>query len=322
MSTTEPGRGSVTMESRDPDEVYERVASLFSPHTLEILGPKDELDVVVRARVQPSITVAEIGYGAEILVRPDQLSSYYEINVPLHGYTISSSGGEEVESWPDRAAILDPSEPATMRWSAHCTQLAVKVSRGVVERTVEGVLGHPPDEAIRFAVGFDLTSRPGRNWLRAVTMLRDALDDEAPELVVRPLEELVVGQLLAVQPHTLSGRLAGDPRPARPRSVARVVDLIEFDPGAPLTASDLARASGVGLRSLQSAFAEHLGMSPTAYLRQTRLARAHQDLLAVRPGDGRTVSVIAHRWGFGHGPRFAAAYRERYGVLPSQTLRV
>jgi AraC-like DNA-binding protein len=58
-------------------------------------------------------------------------------------------------------------------------------------------------------------------------------------------------------------------------------------------------------------------MTPTEYLRRTRLERAHRDLL-----DGEdSVTGIALRWGFPHLSRFADAYRRQYGVLPSDTRR-
>jgi AraC-like DNA-binding protein len=34
-----------------------------------------------------------------------------------------------------------------------------------------------------------------------------------------------------------------------------------------------------------------------------------------------TVAAVAHRWGFAHLGRFAYAYRARFGVSPSETLR-
>ena len=321
MSDVDRERRYEAIHSRDRDEAIERIAAVFSPHRLDVVGPGGDLDVAVRARFGRSVMIADIRHGTEVIVTPGRLASYYEINVPLRGFTISTSGGEEVESTPERGAVLNPTEPAAMRWSDDCEQIAVKVSRGAVERTVEGVLGYPPDEAVRFAVGLDVTNGPGRNWLRAVLMLRDALEDAAPALVIRPLEDLVVGQLLTTHPHNLSERLTGDPRPVRPRMVSRVVDLIDKDPAAPLTATDMARAAGTGVRSLQMAFTEHLGMSPTNYLRCVRLARAHADLQSAVPGDGQSVADIAFRWGFGHVPRFAAAYRERYGRQPSETLR-
>jgi AraC-like DNA-binding protein len=33
------------------------------------------------------------------------------------------------------------------------------------------------------------------------------------------------------------------------------------------------------------------------------------------------VADAAYRWGFNHLGRFAAAYREKYGVSPSRTVR-
>jgi AraC-like DNA-binding protein len=309
------------VRTRDRDDAQRRISTIFSPHRLEVVGPAADLDVVLRGRRTSAITIADIRHGTEVVVRPGRLESYYEINLPIRGRTLSTCGSDEFESEPGKAVVLTPTESSSMRWSPDCAQTAVKISRLAVERTVETALGRPPDEAVRFAIGFDVGDGPGRAWAHAVALLRDALDTGAPEMVVRPLEEVVVGQLLVAQPHNFSDRLSGAPRPVRPRSLSRVIDRIEREPDAPLTAGDLARTAGTSVRSLQAAFAEHLGMSPMGYLRRVRLARAHQDLQAAVPGDGQTVADVAFRWGFGHVPRFAAAYRERYGVPPSQTLR-
>lgn len=321
MTMIDKSRPADVVRSRDRDHARDLISAVFSPHRLEVVGPTADLDVLMRARRTASITVADIRHGTEVIVRPGRLESYYEINVPIRGHTLSTCGKEEIESSPGRAVVLTPTENSNMRWSGDCAQLAVKVSRAVVERTLEAVLGYPPDEAVRFTVGFDISGGPGRNWVRSVALLRDALDTGAPDLVVRPLEELVVGQLLVAQPHNFTDRLDGDPRPVRPRPLARVLERIERDPAAPHTLSELAATAGTSVRSLQATFAEHLGMSPMAYLRRVRLAHAHEDLRAAVPGNGQSVADIAFRWGFGHVPRFAAAYRERYGVPPSHTLR-
>ena len=67
---------------------------------------------------------------------------------------------------------------------------------------------------------------------------------------------------------------------------------------------------------MQRDFQTHVGMSPRQYIERVRLARAHTDLAA---NIDDSVADIAYRWGFGHVPRFAARYRERYGVVPSHT---
>jgi transcriptional regulator GlxA family with amidase domain len=102
--------------------------------------------------------------------------------------------------------------------------------------------------------------------------------------------------------------------------IKAAVDAIEAHPERPFTVSALAEVAAVSVRTLQHGFQRHLDMSPMTYLRQVRLARAHQDLSDCGP-DQVTVTHIAHKWGFGHVSRFAAAYRRRYGVGPSTTLR-
>lgn len=85
--------------------------------------------------------------------------------------------------------------------------------------------------------------------------------------------------------------------------------------------SEIAQAARLSSRGLQHAFKRQLGMSPLAYLRTVRLARAHEELRARGRGEKVTVNEIARRWHFTHLSRFAAHYQEKYGRYPAETLR-
>jgi transcriptional regulator GlxA family with amidase domain len=98
------------------------------------------------------------------------------------------------------------------------------------------------------------------------------------------------------------------------------VQAIHGAPESPYTVGRLAELAGVSTRSLQEGFRRYKGTSPMAYLREVRLARAHEDLRRM-DHPATSVSDVAHRWGFLHLGRFAADYRAKYGVSPSQTLR-
>lgn len=74
-------------------------------------------------------------------------------------------------------------------------------------------------------------------------------------------------------------------------------------------------------RALQYAFRRHYGTTPTGYLRQVRLDRAHQELRTADPAAGLTVHAVARRWGWSDSSKFTAAYQQQYGQLPSRTLR-
>ena len=106
----------------------------------------------------------------------------------------------------------------------------------------------------------------------------------------------------------------------RPSVVRQAMEFIESRPDLPPTVSALAAQCHVSVRTLQAAFRSELGISPMAYIREERMRRAHADLRAADPAIS-SVASIAHRWGFSHLGRFAAAYRTRYGETPSQTLR-
>jgi AraC-like DNA-binding protein len=115
---------------------------------------------------------------------------------------------------------------------------------------------------------------------------------------------------------------AGVGQPERMAALRRVRMAEEFlraHSDDPLTMEDLARAVGVGSRALQLAFRAHRGVSPRALLQGFRMERARARLLA--PDPAASVTDIALLSGFAHVGRFAAAYRDRYGETPSDTLR-
>lgn len=89
------------------------------------------------------------------------------------------------------------------------------------------------------------------------------------------------------------------------------------EPGRAWSPADLAEVGGVSVRRLQQAFRQHVGTTPFGYLHDVRLKRVHDDLIQ---GRGASVTEIALSWGVTHLGRFAGAYRQRYGMLPSESL--
>lgn len=83
---------------------------------------------------------------------------------------------------------------------------------------------------------------------------------------------------------------------------------------------DLCRATGVSERTLEYAFREVMGLSPTAYLTRIRLHKVREALLRASP-ETATVTEVALQWGFWHFGEFAKAYKSCFHELPSETLR-
>jgi len=81
---------------------------------------------------------------------------------------------------------------------------------------------------------------------------------------------------------------------------------------------EIAEEAKLSVRNLYTLFVRFRGMSPGAFLREQRLAGIRAALLGA--GDDATVSDIATTWNYQNFGNFAAAYKKRFGELPSQTL--
>ena len=75
------------VRASDRDDAQARTSAVFSPHRLEVVSPKQQLDVVVRMLRLPNITLGEISHGAEVEVTPGRLRTYYHVNTVLAGHT-------------------------------------------------------------------------------------------------------------------------------------------------------------------------------------------------------------------------------------------
>jgi AraC-like DNA-binding protein len=82
---------------------------------------------------------------------------------------------------------------------------------------------------------------------------------------------------------------------------------------------ELCAATRASYATLERGFRETYGVTPKAMMTAMRLSRARRALL--HPDATATVTGVALRCGFVELGRFAAQYRQRYGELPSETLR-
>jgi AraC-like DNA-binding protein len=180
------------------------------------------------------------------------------------------------------------------------------------------------DSPIPFEASLPLNGAAAQSWVRLLLMVQRQLDYPdgviAHSVVSVPLVESLLHGFLLVADHPYRDALAAPVEPGRPAAVRDAMDIIEAGAHLPLATSALARQCHVSVRTLQEGFRRHLGMSPMAYLRVVRLRRAHRDLCSA-DADHSTVAAIAHRWGFTHLGRFAAAHKTTYGQTPMQALR-
>jgi transcriptional regulator GlxA family with amidase domain len=107
---------------------------------------------------------------------------------------------------------------------------------------------------------------------------------------------------------------------ARTRLLQAALDYIRDHLHAEVYVADIARALGVGQRTLHTLFHRHLGMPPMQWIKHERLLKARQMLESTNPVEG-SVKVAAISVGFRDMGRFSIEYHSMFNEVPSATLR-
>jgi len=319
-----PLAGYTLFHTRDLDEARERVAAIFCPHRLDRIG-RGQFNARHNHLSGERLSLNFIEYGAKTLISPGCLRDFYLFQMPLSGAAAIRNGADSYCSDPTRAALLNPHLPTTMIWDEGCRQVLLRIDRAAFNEHLARTLGGRQDRPLSFTGPFDLTGPHGAAIRGLILHLVAEADAGRPvlapgSLMGRQIEAALMTGILEAHCHNYSDALhkSGGTELA-PRLVRQAEDYLLAHIDRPVTLEDVAEAVGVSARALQYAFRRFRDTTPMAFLRNARLARAHRDLQAARPGS--TVTEIATRWGFTHFGRFAETYRARFGCTPRQTLQ-
>jgi AraC-like DNA-binding protein len=268
-------------------------------------------------------------YGAEVEVRPRPFDDFVLVHTSLSGGAEIEVDGQRLEVSEGRTAVLAPLRRVRLRWYPGTRQLIVKVPHALIRQLAEREV----DQTVPLAPGFLIAREHALHWdlvsrsvLQAMTLPREGGGHAA---WLDHFERNVALFLLTHQP---GGSLLPPPRgagadgvvpadaaaapPAPRQRIDALVDYIDARLSAPVALEDLARATGVSLRSLNELCHRHHGVSPMELLRCRRLDAARAVL---RMNPGASITETALTYGFGHLGRFSQYYHERFGELPSQT---
>lgn len=314
----------ITARAQDRDHAESVVGEVFLPNRLDLGHGREPLDMQIAGIRLGGLTVGRLSYGRSVTVTTAEADDFH-VNAPLSGHARSSGGwpGPAVVTTPGTAAVFGPGRSAQIAWAASCTQLCLMISRSDVETELETLLGRSLRARLDFDPAMDLTSPTSRAWRGLLGVLAGEVAG-GPGLIDRPtagrhVRGLVIDGLLIGQRHTYTDELDAATSSAPTSAVARAIDLVHDRPDEPWSTVRLANEVHLSVRALQEGFRREVDMPPMSYVRDVRLHRA-RDLLSVATPDRTTVAQVATQVGINHLGRFAAAYRDAFGELPSETL--
>lgn len=308
--------------SCDLDEVRAQVGQVFCEHELRVVGRAQQLDAGLCYRSVGQLGFGRMHYGAAVDIDPGTLGDFFLLQMPTRGHETIMAGSHVVESTPAVGSIVSPSMAFRMHHGQGTEKLFIRIERCAMERQLTQIQARPPRGALEFAPHISAPLASGAGLRRMIDWLfAEASDGELFDhpLVVARIEEMLIVALLETLPHNQGGSPGPVGATLSPRFVRRAIEHIEQNAHEPLTVGAIAAEAGVSVRSLFAGFRRFRDTTPMAYLRDLRLDKVRAELSTATDARG-CVTRTALRWGFSHFGQFSAAYKSRFGELPSQTV--
>ncbi|TFL14962.1 AraC family transcriptional regulator [Pusillimonas caeni] len=309
----------VLFASQDVDEVRTRVAELLNDHVLEPRG--STLAARLNGVQADALGLWMLEYGEAVVVEETRPGGdFLLIQLPLSG-----SVGVECEegSWtvsPGSGLIMPSNVPHRLNWEAGASQIILKVPLARLLLEYGSLTGTRPGEPLRFNRQIELNSSEGEQWSALMRYFCEqvARPSKLGWLKARMAEEALMRHLLCAQSISLHEHYLGGQGREVPKRLQRARAFMEANLQEDISLEDIAGHSGTSARNLSRMCRVQYGASPMQLLRDMRLDRARREL-SEAPADA-SVSDVALRWGCAHLGRFAAAYRQRFGEAPHETL--
>lgn len=318
----------------DLDEARAAVSSTYLDNHLTQLSSSG-LHFSLNASESYDVTVGYLTYASEVNLQMPPSGEFYHVNLTTGGRT--DAWRDDRQRWQtsdgDSGVVLLPEQLSRVTWSHDAEQVIFRFSRRRLEGYLGRLIGREVTQPIQFDLGLDLRTQVGAGLYATALQMVDEFDrlQSVPGFaqMVRPMEELVMTQLIYAARHDYSAELraADSTASVRPRGLGGRIDrrlqtvqeYIDATLGEHMSLEGIAAVGGVSIRSLHALFRSELGTTPRRYILDRRLNVVRNELET--SSGAETVSSICTRWGFTHLGRFASAYRRRFGEAPSTTLR-
>jgi len=310
----------LTFDSHDTTEVEAFVSKMYSRMRIGATGERTHTRIT-RRLMTPEVAFDDLDYSFDFGFEAEPQRYLVLCDVESGAVRLDGEGRGQTFGAGDQFLICRPGLPYQgVVHAARLPQLTLDpaVLTQVASNVAETggpvrILDHRPvsrlaAQQLRHTIAY----------VRDQAMTADGLNSP---LLVSAARQLLAASLLGAFPNTaVADPAAADRRDAHPATLGRAVAFIDEHAHEDITVAAIAAAAFVTIRAIQLAFRRHLDTTPMEYLRRVRLALAHADLLAADPAR-ETITTVSYRWGFASPSRFAASYRQAYGVLPSHTLR-
>jgi AraC-like DNA-binding protein len=274
------------------------------------------------------VSISRLAFQSEVTVHIEKVEEFM-VQMPLAGRNdVVLDGSSRLSLSNQTFSVINPGRSVWQRRSRNCEMVLVRFAESHIAQCLDTQLGDlgvaaRPSKPLEFAPQMSMREAGGAALSRLISFLIGELSRN-DTVLCSPLASsqagyLLMSTLLMNQRHNYADLLYRPTKDMPPRFLRDAKEWLHGNAHRAITIDDLARTLNVGTRSVYAAFRRYLNQSPMDYLKDVRLGKVREQLLAA---DTQTqVTSVAMDWGFTHLGNFSHDYRMKFGELPSQTLR-
>lgn len=324
--------GHQVLRSHERVESHALIARELSDYLLR-WSDRAPVDTTVFKLASPNLALYSMVYGDEVRILPQAYDGFLLVHYARAGAIEVEADGRLDRLQPGEVLVSNPRRSVSLRWSAGCEQVILRVPHALVARSMAagsgGARGAVAPPALLQTPALKLGAREAKLWCTQLDAFAAYAHAAGGDPLYRPWLEQVehsMAQFLGLQ-----FGLRPSPGPALPeagsaagasardaRRQERLLAYADAHLHQPLALADLARAVSLSPRQFTQWMQQQHGLSPMAWLRQRRLEHVREGLRSCPQADVTSVA-LAH--GFTHLGRFSQYYSRAFGEQPSQTRR-
>lgn len=291
-----------------------------APSRFGAIGPAAQFRIRLRNVALPDVSLVA---GAGTAKATTHLGRRAALVIPFARCETVLRSAEGTHRWaaPHHAFFIPAGEQIAAESTAGAF-LRLDIVEDALVRTAAGMAGGAGTDALHLRVPRPIPLKAlGTSWLPAIQALCstvDALGCDGSRLAAAGLDDVILRTVVTMlRPEwTMDATRNGQ---ARALDLDPLLEWITAHLAGRLTLADVERWSGLSARTIQLAFQRRFGRGPMQWVRERRLDLLRARLLAA-PRDAK-VSTLAEACGLTRPATLAEAYAERFGELPSHTLR-
>jgi AraC-like DNA-binding protein len=326
LPAPQPLAGYQRVTSSDISVLHDAVEPLAVGHDLYARDTTVPLDGVVNGLSLESLSLVWVRYGgAGVIVDTPPTGGEFALCAPSAPMGVQYLRSKHRET-ATGSLLLSHDEPMRMTPDPDRGCLVIATATGRLADHTHTYLGRPLARPLRFlSDGPAILPRQvtDQAWQHACALLDHTAGRGVPLMAARSIEQSLLTAILLGLPHTATAELSELDAPSQeePRTAEKIRDWLEAHHDQPVGVADLAAAMGLSVRRVQAICRRHWSQTPMQLLRGIRLDHARRSLLATGPGEtAPSFATVASAAGFTRMTRFNAAYRQRFGQTPAQTL--